>query len=133
MAILPLACFPDCLCFCCVFRGFERPAMPSLSLTKTLAAVRRDGEVAAVLQSELPVSAVPMEDYLERGGWPEFVGIDVRGVREQTHQIELLLTLRFIEHTPASCPSSSKPETRIAYLKASIDKATGVAELADDS
>lgn len=113
--------------------------MSSISLTKTLAAVRlidtesHRGEVAAVLQSELPVSAVPMEDYLERGGWPEFVGIDVRGVRDQTHRIELLLTLRFVEHTPASCPSSSKPETRIAYLKASIDKATGVAELADDS
>jgi hypothetical protein len=116
--------------------------MSSIPLPKTLAAVCLKSEilsengarlVATVLQSELPVSAVPMENYLERGGWPEFVGIDMRGVRDQTHQIELLLTLRFIEHTPASCPSSSKPETRIAYIRALIDKATGVAELVDDS
>lgn len=90
-------------------------------------------EVATALRGELSASAIPMEDYLERGGWPELVGIDVRGVCDRGKQIDVLLTLRFIEHTPAACPSSSKPETRIAYMKAVIDRTTAQAVLADDS
>jgi hypothetical protein len=117
--------------------------MSSLHLPKTLATITQMGtvgvttpvtpEVLAVLRDELPASAVPMETYLERGGWPELVGIDVRGIRHEGQQIDLLLTLRFIEHTPASCPSSSKPETRIAYAKVMIDRVTAAATWADDS
>lgn len=105
-------------------------------LPKTLAAVRGElshGEIASVLNTEVPVALVPMEPYLERGGWPEFDKFEIRGIRRHPDASELLLTLHFIEHTPASCPSSSKPETRIAYLKARIDHETATAALSDDS
>ena len=101
------------------------------TLPKTLAHLHDDSLTQAI-NEELPAERLPLERYLTHGGWPSASKIKVRGVQEDQTHATVLITVEFIEDVPAACPASSRPETRIAYLAARINKANASAEIVDD-
>lgn len=102
-----------------------------LTLPKTLAHLHDDSLTQAI-NEELPSGRLPLERYLTHGGWPGASKIKVRDVREDPTHAIVLMTVEFIEEVPAACPASSRPETRIAYLAARINKADASAEIVED-
>jgi hypothetical protein len=87
-----------------------------LRLPRTLAACG-DATLEDVLNHEFPQNALPMEAFLERGGWPEQPRLRLRGVNQVADGWELLLTLSFTELCPAACPASHWPEQRQGYVR----------------
>ena len=102
-----------------------------IPLPRTLALLHSPA-LLATIREELTPSHLPLELYLTRGGWPESPRIEVRGVRENNIHAEVLLTVEFIEQCPAACPSSARPETRIAYMLARIRKQDALTEILPD-
>jgi hypothetical protein len=100
-------------------------------LPASLAAANRE-ELLPILQQELQAKDLPLELFLTHGGWPEAPQIKLRGVRETPEHVNLLLTVQFIEQCPAACPASARPETRIAYMIASIRKQDAFAQILPD-
>jgi hypothetical protein len=102
-----------------------------LTLPKTLAHLHDDALTQA-MNEELTAERLPLENYLTHGGWPGSSKITVRGIKEDVTHATVLMTVEFIEEVPAACPASSRPETRIAYLAAKINKADASAEIVED-
>jgi hypothetical protein len=103
-----------------------------MHLPQTLANLTQPN-LAQILNAEVPAAAIPLEAFLQRGGWPEAPQLLLRGVKETESTAQILLTVQFIEQCPASCPSNARPELRQGYLVLHVEKATGKAKFTVDS